>query len=345
MSHCPASRGLGHWDNRDKTHETMSHYYSLQKYIDPATRHTCPNCGRLKCFTLYVDPEGIPIHKTVGRCDHESSCGYHLTPKQYFREHPERSFDIPADRYSRCHTERAQSYGHARPDRPSPDLIPSTLIPQPSGNNHLIAYLKTLIPTSSIDRIITDYHIASTPDQATIFLQLDLNGNCRTGKIMQYDPTTGHRIKDEAVPGRISWLHTRLKRRHQLPKDWQITQCLFGEHLLRKYPDKTIALVESEKTAIICSALMPEYLWLATGGKSQFNQRLTVLKSRKIIAFPDIDGYHTWLTKSTDFPFLDLRVSDLLEKNATPADREAHIDLADWLLRYLADNDYMHGLK
>ena len=337
MSHCPASRGLGHWDSRDKTNETMSHYYSLQKYIDPATRHTCPNCGRLKCFTLYVDPEGIPIHKTVGRCDHESSCGYHLTPKQYFREHPERSFDIPADRYSRCHTERAQSYGHGRPDRPSPDLIPSTLIPQPSGDNHLIAYLKTLIPTSFIDRIITDYHIASTSDHATIFLQLDLNGNCRTGKIMQYDPATGHRIKDEAVPGRISWLHTRLKRRHQLPKDWQITQCLFGEHLLRKYPDKTVALVESEKTAIICSALMPEYLWLATGGKSQFNQRLTVLKSRKIIAFPDIDGYHTWLTKSTDFPFLDLRVSDLLEKNATPADREAHIDLADWLLRYLQD--------
>ena len=337
MSHCPASRGLGHWDSRDKTNETMSHYYSLQKYIDPATRHTCPNCGRLKCFTLYVDPEGIPIHKTVGRCDHESSCGYHLTPKQYFREHPERSFDIPADRYSRCHTERAQSYGHGRPDRPSPDLIPSTLIPQPSGDNHLIAYLKTLIPNPFIDRIIIDYHIASTYDHSTIFLQLDLNGNCRTGKIMQYDPTTGHRIKDEAVPGRISWLHTRLKRRHQLPKDWQITQCLFGEHLLRKYPDKTVALVESEKTAIICSALMPEYLWLATGGKSQFNQRLTVLKSRKIIAFPDIDGYHTWLTTSTDFPFLDLRVSDLLEKNATPADREAHIDLADWLLRYLQD--------
>ena len=331
MSHCPASRGLGHWDNRDKTHETMSHYYSLQKYTDPATRHTCPNCGRSKCFTMYVDPEGIPIHKTVGRCDHESSCGYHLTPKQYFREH---SHERPY-----CHSERNErlSIPNNRQDHHSLNLIPSNLLPSPSGDNHLIAYLKTLIPTSFIDRIIIDYHIASTSDQATIFLQLDLNGNCRTGKIMQYDPATGHRIKDEAVPGRISWLHTRLKRRHQLPKDWQITQCLFGEHLLRKYPDKTVALVESEKTAIICSALMPEYLWLATGGKSQFNQRLTVLKSRKIIAFPDIDGYHTWLNKSTDFPFLDLRVSDLLEKNATPADREAHIDLADWLLRYLQD--------
>ena len=314
----------------------MSHYYTLQKYTNPSSRHTCPACGRPKCFTLYVDPDGQPIHPTVGRCDHESSCGYHRTPRQYFQDHPGHRHER-----SHCHFDQAKrvekSLRHGRPDRPSPDLIPSTLIPQPSGDNHLIAYLKTLIPTSFIDRIITDYHIASTPDQATIFLQLDLNGNCRTGKIMQYDPTTGHRIKDEAVPGRISWLHTRLKRRHQLPKDWQITQCLFGEHLLRKYPDKTVALVESEKIAIICSALMPEYLWLATGGKSQFNQRLTVLKSRKIIAFPDIDGYHTWLTKSTDFPFLDLRVSDLLEKNATPADREAHIDLADWLLEYLTD--------
>ena len=90
---------------------------------------------------------------------------------------------------------------------------------------------------------------------------------------------------------------------------------------------------------------MPEYLWLATGGKSQFNNRLASLKGRMIIAFPDIDAYHDWLRRTADFPHLDLKVSDLLEKNATPEARAAHIDLADWLLRYLADNDYMHGLK
>jgi len=28
--------------------------------------------------------------------------------------------------------------------------------------------------------------------------------------------------------------------------------------------------VESEKTAVICSALMPEYVWFATGGKSHY---------------------------------------------------------------------------
>ena len=212
------------------------------------------------------------------------------------------------------------------------------MTPPPSGTNYLISYLKTMIPSSAIDRIITDYRLASTPDQAIIFLQIDQDNQCHTGKIMQYDPATGHRIKDENKPGRINWLHSILKRRKQLSPDWQLTQCLFGEHLLPRYPDKTVALVESEKTAIICAALMPQYLWLATGGKSQFNDRLRVLRDRKITAFPDIDAYHDWLRRTADFSHLDLKVSDLLEKNATPEARAAHIDLADWLIEFLTDN-------
>ena len=101
---------------------------------------------------------------------------------------------------------------------------------------------------------------------------------------------------------------------------------------------ETVALVESEKTAIICAALMPQYLWLSTGGKSQFNNRLASFKGRKIIAFPDIDAYHDWLRRTADFPHLDLKVSDLLEKNATPKARAAHIDLADWLIEFLINN-------
>ncbi len=314
----------------------MSHYYTLQRYTNPSSRHTCPACGRPRCFTLYVDPDANPLHETVGRCDHVSSCGYHRTPRQYFHDHPEHHhFVIPSER---SESRNLLHYRHARPDRASPGVIPQNLIPPPSATNHLISYLKTMIPSSAIDRIIADYRLASTPDQAIIFLQIDQDNQCRTGKIMQYNPATGHRIKDPDKPGRINWLHSILKRRKQLPPDWQLTQCLFGEHLLPQHPNKTVALVESEKTAIICSAMMPQYLWLATGGKSQFNNRLTVLKGRKIIAFPDIDAYHDWLRRTTDFPHLDLKVSDLLEKHATPADRAAHIDLADWLIQFLTDN-------
>ncbi|MBR2630541.1 MAG: hypothetical protein IKD25_03290, partial [Bacteroidaceae bacterium] len=145
----------------------MSHYYTLQKYTNPSSRHTCPACGRQRCFTLYVDPDGRPLHETVGRCDHESSCGYHRTPRQYFHDHPEHRHH--------CHPERSEgSFTRpARPDRASPGVIPQNLIPPPSGSSHLITYLKTMIPSSAIDRIIADYRLASTPDQAIIFLQID----------------------------------------------------------------------------------------------------------------------------------------------------------------------------
>ena len=311
----------------------MSHYYTLQKYTNPSSRHTCPACGRQRCFTLYVDPDANPLHPTVGRCDHESSCGYHRTPRQYFHDHPEHRHH--------CHPERSEGsfIRPARPDRASPGVIPQNLIPPPSATNHLISYLKTMIPSSAIDRIIADYRLASTPDQAIIFLQIDQDNQCRTGKIMQYNPSTGHRIKDPNKPGRINWLHSILKRRKQLPPDWQLTQCLFGEHLLPQHPDKTVALVESEKTAIICSAMMPQYLWLATGGKSGLtSERLSSLKGRKIIVFPDIDAFKDWQQKIFTFPHLDIRISRLLEDNATPADRAAHIDLADWLIEFLQDN-------
>ena len=45
-----------------------------------------------------------------------------------------------------------------------------------------------------------------------------------------------------------------------------------------------------------------------------------------------------WLRRTADFPHLDLKVNDLLEKHATPEARTAHIDLADWLIEFLHDN-------
>lgn len=93
-----------------------------------------------------------------------------------------------------------------------------------------------------------------------------------------------------------------------------------------------MALVESEKTAVICSLLLPEYTWLAIGGKSQFNDRLMVLKGRKVTAFPDIDGYDEWRKKAKNYPMLDITISDILERNATPEQRERQVDIADLLL-------------
>lgn len=113
---------------------------------------------------------------------------------------------------------------------------------------------------------------------------------------------------------------------------WRLSQCLFGEHLLLDKVNANVALVESEKTAVICSLLLPEYIWLATGGKSQFNDRLMILKGRKVTAFPDIDGYKEWRKKAKNYPMLDITISDILERNATPEQRERQVDIADVLL-------------
>jgi hypothetical protein len=67
--------------------EKMSeHRYILEPYKGMNTRYRCPSCQQKdKTFTLYIDTEtGEHIHPTVGRCNRESNCGYHLTPKQYF---------------------------------------------------------------------------------------------------------------------------------------------------------------------------------------------------------------------------------------------------------------------
>ncbi len=195
-------------------------------------------------------------------------------------------------------------------------------------------FLLHLFDDVTVVKLVTEYQLGVTRAGDVIFFQIDIEGRCRTGKIMKYDPETGHRVKDERTKGRINWAHSLMKHSGALPEDWELTQCLFGEHLLSRHPDKPVALVESEKTAVICSAMMPEYVWLATGGKSQFNERLNVLQGRDIVAFPDVDGYEAWVQKAAALPCLNIKVSDILQKNATEDERKQHIDIADWLIRW-----------
>ncbi len=70
------------------------HKYILEPYNGMNTRYRCPICQkRDKTFTLYIDNEtGEHIHSTVGRCNRESKCGHHYTPKQYFQDN-DISFD------------------------------------------------------------------------------------------------------------------------------------------------------------------------------------------------------------------------------------------------------------
>jgi hypothetical protein len=309
--------------------------WSLEKYSGLKSRHTCPSCGQKRCFTLYVNDEGEQLNPAVGRCDHESACGYHYTPAQYFSDHPEAK-DNWRDNFMTVPIRQPQ-----RKPTPKPlCFIPSDLVTRsvnPKYQSAFTHFLASLLGPNNTRKLVEEYRLGITRSGDVIFFQIDIKGRCRTGKVMKYDPQTGHRINDENIGGRVNWIHSMMKRNNALPQDWELTQCLFGEHLLPMCPGRTVALVESEKTAVICSALMPEYVWLATGGKSQLGDKLNVLRQRTVIAFPDVDGYELWKNKASEMPALRITVSDLLEKTATPAEREAHIDIADRLIAQLRD--------
>jgi len=307
------------------------HQYKLQKYTGRLSRHECPQCHDPHSFTLYVDECNDIISNIVGRCDHESECGYHYTPSQWYHDHPT----------TNNHTYNNVKIQRIIPIRPRQqiDYIPNKYLQQSIGYKSNLVYFfcslfnKCTLASPVIERLMSDYYLGATQDESVIYWQIDMNRNIRAGKIMKYDRITGHRIRD--TDG-VNWVHSILKKKGLLPDNFLLSQCLFGEHLLKVYPGKIVALVESEKTALIGSAVFPQYVWLATGGKSQLSiDKMKVLTGRTVIMFPDVDAYQEWAEKSKELTFCKVIVSDLLEKNATQEDRDSKIDLADWLTRAL----------
>ena len=272
-------------------------------------KFVCPACGK-RSFTYYVDADGNILDETVGRCDHESRCGYHYTPSQYFRDHPEANDHRPVRIRSRP--------AYIPPRRVSPDFVPwhwLTDAYRKYGNmeNTLALFLSQYFDTATVKDVLTKYYVTSMCDPSgVIFWQCDTNLHLRHGKIMYYQPD-GHRSKT-----RFNTVEARLKKVGRLPMEFNLVQCLFGEHLLSVYPDseKTVALVESEKTALIGA--------------------MAILKGREVIAFPDLGGgFEAW-SKMADKLQVDgvtVKVSPYLERIATDDQRDRKEDIGDFIIR------------
>ncbi|MCS2517577.1 PG0870-related protein (plasmid) [Bacteroides thetaiotaomicron] len=113
---------MGQWDRMGQptiNHQKRTKLWAIIHYRSikgTATRHTCPKCGDRHSFVYYVDENNVPLHPSVGRCNHESGCGYHYTPKEYFQEHPEHrttndfSFDRQRAEQKKVKQQRADSH-------------------------------------------------------------------------------------------------------------------------------------------------------------------------------------------------------------------------------------------
>lgn len=191
--------------------------------------------------------------------------------------------------------------------------------------DNLSEFLKIHFIKDEVFDAMNRYFITGTNyfwNNATVFWQINDKEQIQGGKIMLYDRFTGKRIKEPY--NHINWLHKALK-----DPDFNLNQCLFGLHQIIWDTQKTIAIVESEKTAIVMSIFIPDYIWMATGSIGNFKfELLEPIKKRNIIAFPDKGAYSDWFNKATHLNTFNFKiaVSDLIEQT----DFENGFDLADY---------------
>ncbi|GAA4276712.1 DUF6371 domain-containing protein [Aquimarina mytili] len=298
----------------------MNYRYTLQSYSGIKSRFRCPNCHKTNKFSRYIDTETNEyIHEIVGRCNREIKCGYHYTPKQYFGDH---HFEVIPKR-----TKIIVSNIKENPTSTIQKAILTQSLKKDAPNNFL-EYLGAIFDTETVNKLKTKYHIGTSKKWkgATVFWQMDCEGKIRSGKVMLYNVNTGKRIKKPYH--HITWVHRIMKI-----SNYTLKQCFFGEHLL-KATTNPIAIVESEKTAIIASVFLPEFTWIASGSLSNLNHEKTkILKDRQVILFPDLGGYDKWKEKILKLcPDADYQISDLLERKASDKQRELGLDVADYLL-------------
>lgn len=185
------------------------------------------------------------------------------------------------------------------------------------------------------------YCVGGWTDGRVCFWQIDEQGRPHGGKLMRYG-NDGKRDKTEN-PG---WMHNQKGIREQLDLEHnEYRATLFGLHLLNRYPQATINIVESEKTALICANAYghPERsLWMACGGlkflKLESLQPL-IDQGRRVWLWPDKDGVEDWKQKCEHL--LSDRVSittRYLEENWVPDDGEK-ADVADIILRLIKRPD------
>lgn len=306
--------------------------FHLQKY-KPGSKISCPSCGKARCFTRYIDDEEeISFPDSVGICDHINSCGYHYSPKEYFHDNPD-VLQTGAERPPVL-KRRVMAPKPIQDNSFLPSYIPKDDMMKNLTHyemNPLFLYLSEIWGEAKTVQLMSRYNVGTSKKWggSAVFWQVDVKGRIRTGKIMLYDPKTGHRVKEPH--SHVCWVHSELK----LP-DFHLRQCLFGEHLLMKNPTMPVAIVESEKTALIGTVFVPDILWLATGGMNGcFNaDTMSVLKDRNVTLFPDLGAFEIWSQKASILSGICQRVavSDLLEKNATDEQRSRGLDIADFLL-------------
>jgi len=265
------------------------------------------------------------------------------------------------------------------PPRPAPPPLPTLVLPRKMiadrmRNDHdtLCTWIRHLPwapeQRARVEEMLRLYCVGHTTvhqewshqeHHFTVFWQVDSQGNPRTGHLMKYKPD-GHRIKDKDVYN-TDWFHSMLSRHWDAearettydppypypsiynPDKQEARLCLFGEHLLNRYPQAPVCIVESEKTAVLMAIAYgnhPMQVWMACCGSSNITRdRLEPLiaQRRRIILYPDRDGIEAWTKRARELNYDRVTIDTRAVTKWWRPEDGPKADIADVVLRIICE--------
>lgn len=186
------------------------------------------------------------------------------------------------------------------------------------------------------------YCVGGWRDGRVVFWQIDHEGVPRAAKLMKYHED-GHRDKD-AHPG---WIYNQDGCRQICkPDEHTILKPLFGSHLLKRYPDATVNIVESEKTALIMAnfyGLTDRQLWLACGGLKFLSleaMQPLIDQGRTVWLWPDKDGVNDWQDVADKLGSDKVNIYTKFLDTCWTEEDGSKADCADITIRMMANPDW-----
>lgn len=322
-------------------------------------RSDCPHCGKRGKYSAYMNVltgELAPIE--YGMC---SSCReYVMPPDNIVTEEASQEVDTVI--------------GYFEADTLSANWIESYYKPTSHVQNNFIEALERIFGEERVKRVVDLFKLGRFHDSGIVFPYLLTDNHVCTAKIMFYDRDL-HRIK-EGNKQHPKWLHNLFYRTdrgfvldfrdyetddngNDIVKKFKLKLCLFGHNQIINDKCKGICLVESEKTAVIMSIVFPEYIWVASGGRSLIQDyKFIFFGKRKCYVFPDMSSddnvYDYWYKKLSmynrkfgyDFQFVDYYTEFLHDdKNMIQFCKDKQFDIADFMINFNKENCYLDFLK
>jgi hypothetical protein len=329
-------------------------------------RSDCPFCGKRGKYSAYIDTKTNELASIeYGMC---SSCQESKRPPDNYIS----SESIHVD---------DEKLGYYEADTLMINTILQYYKPQYHIHNNFIEGLESRFGKAPVARAVHLFKLGKFRDSyecessAVVFPYLYTDTHCCTGKLMWFDNDL-HRIKEgkKQYPRFLhNLIYTDDRGTHYDFNDYdtdddmndiivpfKLKLCLFGHNQIINDKKKTICLVESEKTAVIMSIVLPEFIWVASGGKTLIQDyKFLFFTGRKCLVFPDLSEddnvYQYWFEKLTyynrkygyDFEIIDYYSGFL--KNDNELIRYCKcvgkFDIADFVMDLNTNNAYTDFIK